>query len=520
MHNPLPLQSLRESTTLECKLALGRDGKGTLPSEFFPTYSAFANTHGGTIILGIKEKNRTFTIENIPDPEKIITDLFNTLNNPQKVNLNLLTEDNVKTETIEGKTVIVITVPPATRKQKPIHLTHNPFQGNTYIRLHEGDRKCDDDRVKRMLADQVHDTCDQSICEGYTLDDLDPESIKIYRNLLKSEKPGHPWAEKDDQELLTMLGGWRHDRSTGEKGLTLAGMLMFGKWPNVTGILPHYFLDYQEKSADPKSDTRWLDRLVPDGTWSGNIFDFYRKVYRKLIEDLKVPFSLKEDVRQDDTPAHQAIREALVNCLVHADYRDRISILVTKHPKGFSFRNPGTLRVPADIALEGGTSDCRNQTLQQMFLMIGLGERAGSGLTKIIHGWKNEGHGLELRDEFEPLNHTILDMNWKTDDRVNVRGNDLLNDRLTKNITPDDGVKRGKNQDWGEKWGKKWGENARRILEEIHDNPKISIVALAEKLSLAQTTIENNIKKLKDAGVLVRVGPAKGGHWKIEGFPI
>ena len=56
-----------------------------------------------------------------------------------------------------------------------------------------------------------------------------------------------------------------------------------------------------------------MDRLYPDGSWSGNLFEFFRRVYRKLTADLKVPFALKEGQRQDDTPVHEALREALVN---------------------------------------------------------------------------------------------------------------------------------------------------------------------------------------------------------------
>ena len=68
---------------------------------------------------------------------------------------------------------------------------------------------------------------------------------------------------------------------------------------------------------------------------------------RKIVADLKVLFALKGDIRQDDTPVHQALREAMVNMLVHADYADRASVLVVKQPSGFVFRNPGLLRVPA-----------------------------------------------------------------------------------------------------------------------------------------------------------------------------
>lgn len=111
--------------------------------------------------------------------------------------------------------------------------------------------------------------------------------------MLKDEKPGHPYLEQNDFEFLTSLRGWRRDRQTGESGLTLAGLLMFGKWAAIQEAVPHYFLDYQER-PEAKTELRWVDRLVPDGTWTGNLFEFYRRVYRKLAADLKVPFALKE----------------------------------------------------------------------------------------------------------------------------------------------------------------------------------------------------------------------------------
>ena len=142
-------------------------------------------------------------------------------------------------------------------------------------------------------------------------------------------------------------------------------------------------LDYQER-PEPRAELRWVDRLTLDGSWSGNVFDFYRRVIRKLTTDLKIPFLLEGDQRQDDTSVHKALREALVNTLVHADFSGRASILVVKRPDMFGFRNPGLMRVPVDLALAGGNSDCRNRLLQDMFRYIGLGENAGSGLPKIF----------------------------------------------------------------------------------------------------------------------------------------
>jgi predicted HTH transcriptional regulator len=104
-----------------------------------------------------------------------------------------------------------------------------------------------------------------------------------------------------------------------------------------------------------------------------------------------VPFKLKDSFQRiDETNIHEAIREALVNSLIHANYNGRIGIQVVKHPKGYSFRNPGLLRVSKEDAFRGGHSDCRNKTLQKMFQYIGMGEQAGSGFPKMLRAWMEQ----------------------------------------------------------------------------------------------------------------------------------
>jgi hypothetical protein len=100
---------------------------------------------------------------------------------------------------------------------------------------------------------------------------------------------------------------------------------------------------------------------------------------------------------------HKALREALVNALVHADYSARISILVVKAPDYFGFRNPGKMRISVEKALEGGHSDCRNRSLQKMFSLIGLGEQAGSGIPRVLENWKSQHYRLpEMWESDEP----------------------------------------------------------------------------------------------------------------------
>lgn len=408
LKTPGDLALLAETVELECKLAQGTDGNGEVPRDFWPTYSAMANAHGGVVLLGVREKNGVFSPAGIGNPAKVRSDLFNTLNNRAKVSVNLIGDADVREYRIDGRAVLAVNIPAAGRKQKPVFLNGQPL-GNTYRRLNEGDCRCDDETVKRMLAEQVEDERDARILTGFTMEDIDPESLRIYRQMLRDEKPGHPYLEQDDFEFLKSLRGWRRDRQSGEAGLTLAGLLMFGRWAAIQEGAPHYFVDYQER-PEAKAELRWVDRLAPDGAWSGNLFDFYRRVYRKLITDLKVPFALKDGLRQEDTPVHVALREALVNTLVHADYTGRVSVLVVKRPDMFGFRNPGGLRLPIEQVIRGGESDCRNRILHQMFLMIGLGERAGSGIPKIYSGWRSQHwRPPALRQKDEP-EQTLLEL--------------------------------------------------------------------------------------------------------------
>lgn len=400
---------LRETVEVECKLAAGRDGQGQLPADFWPTYSAFANTRGGIVVLGLREKDGKFEIGGIADPDRVRSDLFNQLNNRQKVSANLLTDEQVEAVSIEGRTLLVIEVPQGTRRHKPVYINSNPMTGS-YRRLNDGDRLCDEEAVKRMLAEQTEDSRDNRVLRGFGLDDLDRETLRAYRQMMRDRSPAHPFLDADDEEFLRRIGAIRRDRESGIEGLTVAGLLMFGRSESIRDEFPNYFVDYQER-ANPKTEQRWVDRITLDGTWSGNLFDFFRRVYRKLVADLKVPFALQNGQRQDETPVHEALREALVNTIAHADYTGRASVFVAKRPDMFGFRNPGLMRVPIAQAIAGGESDGRNRTLQSMFLLVGAGERAGSGVPKIHKGWAEQ-HWRPpvLYEREQPSEQTLLEL--------------------------------------------------------------------------------------------------------------
>ena len=404
------IELLRESVDLECKLAAGRDGLGVVPDDFWPTYSAFANAQGGMVLLGVRERNGQLEAVGIHNGARVRKELFDGLNSRQKVSVNLLTDGSVCEIVLEGKTILAVEVPRATRKQRPVYLTTNPLSGHTYRRLNDGDRALPDEEVKRMLAEQVNDSRDDRILKGYDVEDLDAETLRAYRQVFTNRDPGHVWNALGDREFLRQIGGWRKDRETGDGGLTLAGLLMFGQMATIQKELPRFTLDYQER-PEAKTERRWIDRLTLDGKWSGNLYDFYRKVYLKLTSELKVPFRLEKGERKEETPVHEALREALANVLVHADYSDRASVLVVKRPDMFGFRNPGLMRIPVEVALKGGEPDCRNRTLHKMFRLVGVGEQAGTGIPKILYGWQSQHWSPpKLYDSAEPYNQTLMEL--------------------------------------------------------------------------------------------------------------
>ena len=152
---------------------------------------------------------------------------------------------------------------------------------------------------------------------------------------------------------------------------------------------PEYFLDYQEK-LEP--NIRWTDRLQSSsGEWSGNLCDFYFRVYNKISKVLKTPFAMEGGNRIDDTPVHKAVREAVANCIIHADYHGTGGIVIKSFVDKLIFANPGYIRIGKHQMKMGGDSDPRNKVLMKMFNLINIGERSGSGVPSIFNAWEDNG---------------------------------------------------------------------------------------------------------------------------------
>lgn len=370
-----------------------KEASSDLPKSLWETYSSFANTIGGTIVLGIKEhRNKSvedgkFEIRGVGDADKMLKTFWDTINS-DKVSRNILVDEDVECVNYEDKTLLIVHVPQANYTMRPIYINKNLI-GGTFKRNYEGDYHCTDDEVKSMLRDANENGNDGVLIEHYDMNDIDLPTLHAYRNRFEVRNVDHAFNQLDDKDFLRNMGGYTTDRSIRREGLTMAGLLMFGKGLSVRDRFDNLRMDYIDKT-NLVGDIRWSDRLTYDGMWENNLYNFFTRVVPKLTADLKRPFRLEGLERIDDTPVHKAVREGMTNMIIHADLCITGVLKVEKYDKEFVFSNPGSLKLPIADIMRGGNSKARNPRIQNMLRMIGYGDNIGSGYPTILKTWKEQ----------------------------------------------------------------------------------------------------------------------------------
>ena len=544
------LKSYREGKRLEVKSA-----KGGLPNSLWETYSAFANSDGGVIVLGVKEReDGSLLIEGLKDAHKLLKDFWNMVNNRQKVSSNILTDSMVKIEECEGKDVIVIRVPRAERTTRPVYVGCDPRSGS-YRRNGEGDYHCSLDEVSLMIRDSSLVSDDSTLLTQLDYSVFCPDTIRAYRNIFNLTHQNHLWNQEDDMMFMRRIGAMREDKETGKFCPTGAGLLMFGYEYEISAVYPNYFLDYQENRTNG-INARWTDRITcQTGDWSGNVFDFLLKVIPKLQADLKVPFVLKGNLRQDDTPVHKAVREAMINMVTNADFHGRRGVVVNKDAEGFKFANPGTMRVSLSDAIQDNSSDPRNGTMLKMLAMVEYGERAGSGLHRIFHTWETVYHCKPTMETTASggVDRTILRLSFEGHQPDTEAMRRLYNDPEaitfgelgTQESTPESKRKGENTQENGggtqesttdkgkntqetpastqeiqlstqENMQEKVLSTQEKILSLLRTNPSLTLAEVASRLGITRDGVKKAADKMRADGRLVREGSTKAGHWIVK----
>ena len=185
-------------------------------------------------------------------------------------------------------------------------------------------------------------------------------------------------------------------------------------------------------------------------------------------------------VRKDDTLQAKAVREAVTNMVIHADFMVNGVLKVEKYDHCFVLTNPGLLKLPIEQIYKGGESKARNQRMQNMFRMIGYGENLGSGFPLILNAW-NEKHWIKPELLEQP---------------------ELMQVKLTLHIQ-------------NEPVNEPVNERQRAILSAMKQFPSITRDELANKLDVSLATLKRELTSLRKRGYIARNGSDKNGQWLI-----
>lgn len=477
-----------ERLTLECKKAAK-----SLPNSFWETYSAFANTDGGIIILGVCEhpditdKTKRFELTGVEDADKIRKDIWNTVNNKEKTNINILRDEDIQIADVDGKQLVLVRVPRANYTQRPVYINNNLSHG-VFKRNYEGDYHCTEPELKMMLRDAGDTGNDGLLLDHYTMDDIDIPTLDSYRVMFRTMNPEHVWNGLENNDFLKQLGGYSLDRNDGREGLTLAGLLMFGKGLPVRERFDNLRMDYIDKSH-LVGDQRYSDRLTYDGTWENNLFNFMRMTLPKLTRDLPRPFKMEGMQRQDDTIQHKAVREAVTNMIIHSDFLLNGTLRIEKYNDCIVLTNPGLLKLPLAQIYAGGESKARNQRIQNMLRMIGFGENLGSGFPFILHAW-DEKHWIKPELIEQPQLMQVKLVLQIKDEPINEPLNEPINELLT--------------------------HRQRTIIAEMRRFPSFTKEELSAATGISLATMKREIAFLLRYGCISREGSRKTGHWRVK----
>jgi ATP-dependent DNA helicase RecG len=365
------LNAQDETTEVEAK------GAGPINRSIMETVCAFSNEPdlgGGYILIGAdKDDTKLFpyyTAEDIGDADKLQSDLATNCNTA----FNIPVRPRISVELVNGLKVMVVHVDEVSPGQKPVYFKHEKLPHAAYRRIGPTDHRCEEDDLRLFYADT--DSYDRAVLKRTTLDDIDPGVLDLYRSLLSRVNPASEVLTYGDNDLLMALGCL--DGKSREH-LTVGGLLLFGSSAAQRRELPMVRADYirvpgTEWVGDPDDRFRTVDMRGP----------LIKVVYR-LVEavhaDLPKGFMLEEGRLQADSTGLpvKALREAIVNALMHRSYRENSPIQVIRYDNRIEIRNPG-YSLKSEDHLGSPGSQTRNPVIAAVFHDTNLAETKGSGI--------------------------------------------------------------------------------------------------------------------------------------------
>lgn len=490
--------------------------------KFLKDIIAFANSSGGKTIVGIEDETGEVSGLGDQNPFKLsdaISSMISDACTPQ-----IYTEITAKT--IEGKTILEVEVFPGVNR--PYYLKSAGKERSAYIRINGTSRPASEFRLKELEMEGMHISHDSLWEIGRQYDEAATNELmhSMYQTALSNCKSAE---ERESVHELTVekledFGILRKEE--GKIVPTRAFTLLTRPKERYIKIQCALF----------KGITRvdFIDRKEFRGAIQDQIEEAHQFVLRHTNKGAIIEGLYRQDVYE--LPVN-AIREIIVNAVLHRSYVDEASIQVSIFDDRIEIDSPGMLFAGLSITdALSGKSKCRNKVIAEAFQYMKIIEGWGTGLPRLFERCKEMGLPEPKFEEFgdgikvtvyralDASRNTIIDTGNETGDTVNAISTDIETDSKTNTKTGDDKKTDTKIMNTStEITGKgesdvKLTDTEKALCAIMKKTPSITIVALADATKLSVSGVRYALSRLRSKGIVERVGAQKNGQWIVR-FP-
>jgi ATP-dependent DNA helicase RecG len=472
----------KESIRLEFK-----EAKEKLPENLFETICAFLNREGGSILLGVKNNGNCIGV----NPEligKFSADIASLSNNKTKLDPPFILFPSIAE--INGKKIIHIYVPASS-------LVHK-CNGAVFDRSADGDFKVTDPAKIAELYNRKR--THYSECEIYpalSKKDFNKTLLPKVRNLIRSNKPNHPWLSLDDEQLFAASGLYRKDFQTDKEGFTLAAALLFGKDEVIQSVLPHYKTDAIVRIQDT---LRYDDRLVINT----NLIDAYDKLMDFVNKHLPDKFFMEGDLRV--SLREKIFREIIANIIVHREYTNAYPASLIIYKDNVELMNANNPNGSGPISIKNFSPFPKNPTLSKFFVQLGRVEELGSGIINVEKYLRLYSPGSKAEFIEDYVFKTIIPLDGLFKETMPAESDDALKEALN------DALKEALN----DALKVNSMERLVNMLSYIYESNGATVPQIIAKIKVARSTVQRDIRLMKENKFISFVGAKKTGKYMLS----
>lgn len=488
-----------ESKNIEFKVQLPDDSK-----KYMKTIVAYANTSGGKIIIGVDDITRSIVGVEPSSVFQIMDKIVNAVSDmctPQIV-------PDVTFQTIEEKCIVQIEIYPG--QNRPYYIRSMGKENGTYIRVAGTSRPVDEVILRDLEYQGTGKSYDEIV--NVEIDYDEKQGLKLCNDIRKyiAESKEQP-ISKVRKITVTNLENWGILKKNGQNYLPTNAFVLFTN---------NTFRFAKIQCALFKGEDRAV--FIDKREFTGPIYDQIEEAYQFVLKHINLGATIDGIVRKDkyELPP-ESIREAIINSVCHRCYLDHSCVQIAVYNNRVEITSPGMLYGGLTIEQAiSGRSKIRNVCIAEVFSRMGIIEQWGTGLQRMIRGCREYGvrepEFVDMGDAFRVIFYrSNIETNIENMGRVAVTGTEIENTGIESRMTGTENIETGIEMIEDESLSD-LSDTEKKVVKIILKNPEITQDKMAELMGMSKNGIRYVMNKLKNKGILVRVGATKKGKWSIN----